>query len=400
MAKLYEKYITVAEQLSLSQQEKLHEVTLGIPIVIKHCYARYFEFSDSFNYVMNTTGRYEDEIIQFSFKEILQQIETADENRVQLRVILLLELISYPLMTRQISDILNVDVQIIDLCIPSLIDFQCLSRTPAEGMEKYEINPEIRLLTRALAQKHSELSSKIRNNILSSYTVDKQLDYSDAELQLVGLYNNYLSEQNFLEAENFIKDQITKNPDSIVLKYYYARYQKNYKRDAINALKLLESIREKSRNHPEILMLLIECYVDLSIPNFEQASVYANELTGIEDEDLKIRLAEFYVRWSTAMKMKRFDDPFEERARQSKYKDLAGHALSILQDVKSRTHHVYYLLAQSQFNLWDYVSAARLINKAIETAEKQGDFTQSTYYYFRNTINNKSNFYKHQSLTH
>ena len=355
MAKLYEKYITVAEQLSLSQQEKLHEVTLGIPIVIKHCYARYFEFSDSFNYVMNTTGRYEDEIIQFSFKEILQQIETADENRVQLRVILLLELISYPLMTRQISDILNVDVQIIDLCIPSLIDFQCLSRTPAEGMEKYEINPEIRLLTRALAQKHSELSSKIRNNILSSYTLDKQLDYSDAELQLVGLYNNYLSEQNFLEAENFIKDQITKNPDSIVLKYYYARYQKNYKRDAINALKLLESIREKSRNHPEILMLLIECYVDLSIPNFEQASVYANELTGIEDEDLKIRLAEFYVRWSTAMKMKRFDDPFEERARQSKYKDLAGHALSILQDVKSRTHHVYYLLAQSQFNIWDYV---------------------------------------------
>ncbi len=399
MTKLYKKYEGVAEQLSLPQQERLHDVTLGIPIVVKHCYARYYEYSESFDYVMNSTSRYEDEVVQFSFKEILQQIETTDEERVQLRILLLLELINYPLMARQISDILGLDTQIVEARVPSLIDFQCLSKTPVEDTDKYEINPEIRLLTRALAQKYSPLSSEIRNRILSNYTVDKQLDYSEAELQLIGLYNNYLGEQNFLEAENFIVDQIKKNPESIILKYYYARYQKNHKGDAISAIKLLESIREKSRNHPEILMLLIESYVDLSVPNFEQASVYANELSSIEDETLKIRLAEFYVRWSTSVKMKRCDDPFEERARQNKYKDLASRALSILNDIQLRTHQIYCLLAQSQFNLWDYVSAYRLINKAIEMAEKKGDFTQSTYYYFRNTINEKMRVYKDQWIS-
>jgi len=399
MTKLYKKYEGVTEQLSLPQQDKLHDITLGIPIVIKHCYARYFEYNESFDYVVNTTGRYEDEVVQFSFKEILQQIETADENRIQLRILLLLELINYPLMTRQISDILGVETQAIEACIPTLIDFQCLSKTPVEDTDKYEINPEIRLLTRALAQKYSTLSSEIRNRILSNYTVDKQLDYSEAELRLIGLYNNYLGEQNFLEAENFIIDQIKKNPESIILKYYYARYQKNHKGDVVGAIKLLESIREKSRNHPEILMLLVECYVELDIPNFEQASVYANELSNIDDVALKIRLAEFYVRWSTSIKMKRCDDPFDERNRQSKYKDLASKALDILDKIEIRTHHIFYLIAQSYFNLWEYDDALRMVNKAIDTAEKQGDFSQTSYHYFRNTINGKIRDYKRQSFT-
>ena len=183
------------------------------------------------------------------------------------------------------------------------------------------------------------------------------------------------------------------------VKYYYARHVKNYKKDIIEAIKILESVREKSRNHPEILILLVECYLALEIPNYEKASAYANELKGIKDEKLRVQLAEFYVRWSTSIKMKRYDDPFEERSRQSQYKDLASRALTILNDVKSRTHQIYYLISQSHFNLWDYVFAYRFINKAIETAEKQGDFTQSTYYYFRNTINTKMRIYKTQPNT-
>ena len=145
-------------------------------------------------------------------------------------------------------------------------------------------------------------------------------------------------------------------------------------------------------------MLLVECYVELDIPNFEQASIYANELTNIDDEALKIQLAEFYVHWSTSIKMKRCDDPFDERLRQSKYKDLASRSLDILDKVKIRTHHIFYLIAQGYFNLWEYDDALRMINKAIDTAEKQGDFSQTTYHYFRNTINGKIRAYQRQSF--
>jgi hypothetical protein len=400
MTKLIKKYEKAADQLALAQQEQLHEATKGIPIVIKHCFARLYEYNESFEYVKNSTGNYADEIIQFSFQEILQELEIKDkEEKIPLKILIVLELVNYSLMIRQIADILNVDIREIEKNIPTLVDYQCLSRIAIENTEKYKINPEIRLLTRALALKHGDLSSQIKNKILNNFTIDKQLDYSEDEIQLIGMFNSYLSESNYLEAENFIQEQLKKNPESIILKYYYAQHLKSYKKDVTEAIKLLESVREKSKNHPEILMLLVECYMTLEIPNFEKASVYANALKGVGEERIQIRLAEFYVRWSTSIKMKRLDDPFEERTRQSNYKDLASQSLAILDKTRTRTHHVYSLFAQSYFNLWDYDSALRMINKAIEAAEKQGDYSQSTYHYFRRTINKKIREYERQSFS-
>ncbi len=397
MSKLFKKYQQAAEELSVKQQEKLYEVTMGIPIVIKHCFARLFEYNEPVEVVIYSTGNYADEIIQFSFHEILQEIENKDKQNIQLQTLLLLELVNYPLMIRQMADILSISSQEIDRIIPTLVDYQCISRVSIENTEKYKINPDIRLLIRSLAQKYNQLSLQIRDRIIKNFTIDKQMDYSENEVQSIGIFNNYLSERNYLEAEGFIADQIKKNPESVVFKFYYARYLKNQKREITEAIKLLEFIIEKSRNHPEILITLIECYLAIEIPNFEKASIYAAKLENIDSESIRVHLAEFYVRWSTSIKLNRYDDPFEERQRQNRYKDLASKALDILEKIHSKTHYIFYLFAQSHYNLWEYDDALRWMNKAIETAERQGDFSQTTYNYFRNEIIKKIEIYKKQS---
>lgn len=293
-------------------------------------------------------------------------------------------------MTSQMSKILQISQLDIERKISLLEDYQCVSRVFEEGYEKYRVNNEIKLLSRSLTQKHVGVTKSIRNLITNNFSIEEQFNYSKIEAELIEVFNSYLSQRNFLEAEKFIKDQIKDKQNSVILNFHYAKYLKERKHDLEQAITVLESIREKSGNNPKILILLIDCYASQAIPNFDKAAVYADQVEVLKiDQDAKIELAKFYTHWSTYLKMKMGGDPFEEQQRQNKYKDLAARALLILENTSKRSHEIYYLLAHCYYNIWDNKSALKMINRAIEAAEKQGDFSQVSYEKFRERISEK-----------
>lgn len=393
MEKLLKRYKSTKQTLTRPQQESIHNATKGIPIVIKHCLARIFEHNEGFDEAVHSLSQYDSEIIQFSFKEILEQIEVRDKEAVQLQIIILLELINYPLMIRQIADILGVNEIVIERRLPMLVDFQCLKKI---SQEKYIVNDEIRLLTRGLAQKHSYLGQQIRQKITRDFSIDKQMDYTAEEFQIISIFENYLSNNDYLEAEDFLKKQLRDNQNSILLNFHYARYLKERKQEINQAIAILENIRELSGNHLSILKLLVACYVSLDIPNFDKASVYVNEFEKQmkNDEDLKLRTAEFYVKWSTMIKQGKGLDKMEEGMRQDRYKKRADKAVSILNSINRKTHEVYYLLAQGYHNLWEYESARKMIDNAIESVEgPSAESLQDHYMNFRQIILEKQQFY-------
>lgn len=152
MDKLAENY-KYKEPLSNAQKRLLHQATKGIPIVIKHCFVKIFVNNETFDSVVESLEHYSSEIVQFSFKELLRQIETLDKEKIQLSILILLELTNIPLMVRQIAEILETEEVEVTNRVPALVDFQCISRLPFEKNDKYFINPEIRLLTRALSSR-------------------------------------------------------------------------------------------------------------------------------------------------------------------------------------------------------------------------------------------------------
>ncbi len=395
MDNLYEeKYENAASPMLEAQQKSIYETTKGIPIVIKHCFAKMFEYNEPLSFVLSSLDE-ASEIVQFSFHEILQQIEVKDKDKIRLRILILLELFNYPLTTSQIAKILQEQQIEIDRKISLLEDYQCLSRVYEEGYEKYRVNDEIKLLTRGLTQEHSDITKSIRNLITTNFSIEEQFNYTKEEAHLIEVFNNYLSQRDFLEAEKFIKDQIKEKQNSVILNYHYAKYLKERKRDMDQAISVLEKIRERSNNNPKILLLLIDYYANQAIPNFDKGAVYADQIEVLDlNEDAKIELARFYTHWSTSLKMKIGGDPFEERLRQNKYKELAVRALDILENTSTRDHAIYYLLAQCYFNSWDNKTALKMINKAIEVAEKQGDFSQVSYEKFKERISEKRKKFK------
>jgi DNA replication protein DnaC len=395
--KLFEKYIDSGiPDLTEVQKEELHKKSFGIPIVIKHFYAQIFDYSKSFYETAAMLGDYGAEIIQFSFKEILSQIEVKDTSQVQLRILLLLEIISYPLMVRQVADILGEEEKQIAAVMPVLLNYQCVKKINEHNFEKYSINDEIRLLTANLAQKYTEIVKEIRNNMIENFSVDKQLNYNQTELGLVRLFEEYISHEDFLEAEDLIKKSVIEHPESFLLKYHHARYLIQYRNKLSEAIEILEEIRQPSGNHPNILRLLFKSYIDLSEPNYERAHMYAQELEKSEalEEDFLEELAEFYVRWSTAIKVSAVDiDPIKELLRQGSYKQHAEKALDILRKIHKQSANIYYLNAQSYFNLWKDDLAKQNIDKAIKLAQKDPNSSTAQYEYFLDII--KKSKYKH-----
>lgn len=386
--KIYEKYtVSGYPDLNDTQKEELFKKSFGIPIVIKHFYAQVFEYSKSFHETVTGLGKYESEVIQFSFKEILTQIEIKDNTQTQLKILLLLEIISYPLMIRQIADILNVDEQRIAALMPTLLNYQCVKWSNENNFEKYSINDEIRLLTASLAQKYVELVRDIRNSMIENFSVDKQLNYSQFELGLVRLFEQYLAQEEYLEAEDLIKKSIDDHPESFLLKYHYARYLLKYRNKLEDAIEILELIREPSGNHPNILRLLFKSYINLL--DFQNAHVYAQELEKSEilDEDLLEELAEFYVRWSVSIKALPVElDPIKELIREGDYKMYAQKTLDLLRKINRQSSNIYYLYSQSYFCLWKNDFAQQNIDKAIKVAKKDPNESTAQYEYFLSII--------------
>ena len=381
MKSLYKQYTGPSPDLSDEQKEMLHQATFGTPILIKHCFGQIYEYNKPFDAVIRNLSTIPNKAVEFSFEEILKLLKSDD---CQLEMILLLELINCPLLIRQIVDILARDEYEIEIRIPPLVNYQCVRRINQGRQEKYAINDEIRILTRRLVQENAGLAQNIRQKITRNFTVEKQMDYSTEELGILSIFNSYLSEKDYLGAERFIKDELKENPQLILLKFHYAKFLKEQKREIEEAIQILEDIREPGNNHPSILRLLVSCYMSLDVPNYDRASVYVQQIESVpvEDEDLRLQVAEFYVRWSISIKMNRdiSPDPIEEMLRQQRYKELASKALVILNQIKHKTHEVYYLLAQSYFNLWDYQNALTMINEAIRLCQEDPSYYQSYTY--------------------
>ncbi len=104
---LYKRYRSSNNELTNNQKEALFERTKGIPILIKHCLARIYEYKEPFDSVIRDLPSYSGNIVQFSFREILDQL-SRETDRVALQLLILFELVDIPLMIRQISDILEI----------------------------------------------------------------------------------------------------------------------------------------------------------------------------------------------------------------------------------------------------------------------------------------------------
>jgi len=384
MRALFQKYKNSSLELTDEQQGEIHNAACGIPIIIKHCFGRIFEFNQPLDVVINGLYEASNEVIKFSFAEIFKLLK---EDECQLEITILLETINSPLLIRQIADILERSEFEVKTKIPMLIDFQCIKRASQRREEKYLISDEVRFFTRGLTQENTKLTQSIRQRMIRNFTIEKQMDYTTEELGVLSIFDNYLLEQQYLEAEDFIKEHLKKKPESVLLNFHYAKYLKERKRKINAAIEILENIRKSANNHPTILRLLVSCYTSFEIPNYSGASAYVSELEKViqDNEDLKIEIAEFYVKWSTHIKMNRELDPLKEVTRQQRYKDFADNAISILSTVKNKTHKICYLLAQSYFNKWDYKNAFTMINKAI-TPINQDPRYYSSYAHLRKLI--------------
>jgi hypothetical protein len=135
---------------------------------------------------------------------------------------------------------------------------------------------------------------------------------------------------------------------------------------------------------------LMTYYVASDFPNFEQAHTYATELEEIAEDNpnIKFELAQFYVAWSTAIKMKFELDPIKEMLRQQKYKELADMAIGLLNSSPRQTHEWHYLMAQSRYNRWDNDAALMHIEKAIQILPKDSHLA-ANYRRFRDDIQTK-----------
>jgi DNA replication protein DnaC len=410
---LFKRYRSTHSELTNEQKEALFEHTKGIPILIKHCFAKIYEYNEPYDSAIRSLPRYSGNIVQFSFREILHQLEK-ESDRIALQILILLEIVDIPLMIRQIADILKIEELCIEEKIPMLANFECIRRINQDNQEKYTLNDEIRLLTKSLIQEHHDLVREIRKKYFRNFSFDKRMDYTSEEEEILGIFEGYVKNRGFTDAEDFIKKELKKRPNSVLLNYYYARYLKDRRNEIDQAIKIFEELRKITHNHPAVLKLLFLCYASLSIPKFESADNLINQIQADlgeyleQDLDLQLEIARFYVRWSVSIKLTKGIDPFEENLRQARYKELAKKALDILIPLENqlkqrgsvfeseniKLDEVYYRMSQCHYNLWDYDQALRMINKAI-TLASQSSNTISTgeYESFKNSIISTRDFY-------
>jgi tetratricopeptide (TPR) repeat protein len=365
MTRLDESYQQTGQpSFSSTQRDQIHGATHGIPLLIKHCYGQVFEYSRPLEEVLKGLAAAGNKAVEFSFKEIFDLLEQDAANQ---RILVLLEVLNKPLLTRQISDILSMPEEEVLQRIGRLHSFQCVNRVPSETYDKYAINPELRLLATGLVQRSASVANEIKGAIARLPT-EKNIDFSKEEFEIVMIFQEYLLKGNFVEADDFLKERLHEKPNSILLNLHYAQFLSEHKRLVDDAIAQLERIRLPSGNAPNVLRLLMNYNVRLETPNFEQAGIYAKKLQegGFANDDVRLDAAEVFIQWGTSLKLKFDLDPIKEMLRQQHYKELADTSAGILITCADRTSHRWnYLLAQCHFLKWEYEAAKRHIDKAI-----------------------------------
>lgn len=232
------------------------------------------------------------------------------------------------------------------------------------------------------------MSDNIRDKIVKNFSENRQLEYTSKEAEIIAVFDSYISDQDHLGAEDFISTKLKENPTSIILKYYYANYLKDRKKNN-EAINILNSIRAESGNQPAILKLLIECYITSTNPRYEEAEIYIEALEKISqnnDSNLEL-ICEYYIEWSKFVKQfGNRNSKFEEIQRREKYKNLARKALSIANQIKTDSHKLHYWLSSAYFNVWDNERALSQIDLAIERAQIEGSLDVINYENFKKEI--------------
>jgi hypothetical protein len=392
MERLDEPYRQSGQQaLTEEQRDAMYEASKGIPLIIKHCYGQIYEYNRPVDFVLRNLVMAGNTVVDFSFSEILQLIT---QDSLQLRIVLLLELIGRPLLVRQISDVLGVDELQVNPRITTLTNFQCLTGSSAGNYEKYGVNDDLRFVSRRLVRDHSSIASEIKKQI-AQLAVEKRLDYTGEEFEALVILQEYLAQGQYIQAEDFFKARLHEHPRSVLLNLHYAKYLKEVQRRTSEAIEKLEEIRIRSGNDSQVLRLLMTYHTELEVPNFEKAHSYARELEDMaaDDKEITFELANFYTQWSTALKVKIELDPLKNILRQQKYKELADIAIQLLTTVAARnSHECYHLLAQNSFNKWDYDAALRYIGQAIE-ALPRGSYLIGPYQRLKVQILKKKAYY-------
>jgi hypothetical protein len=366
MQLLYHPYsLSGQAQLTEGQRNELYEATQGIPLLMKHCYGQVFEYNMPFDGVTKNLVVAGNKVVEFSFAEIFKFLK---DDELQKKIIILLEVINRPVLIRQMADILTVEESSIESRIGNLMNFQCIVRSPSDTDDKYSINPDVRLLAARLVHDSIDLTDSIRHDI-AKLASEKRIDYNQEELDATVVFQQYIANGHLAQAEDFIKERLKKQPESILFNLHYAKYLKEQKRQPAEAIVRLERIRKSSGNDPQVLRPLMLYNAALEPTNFDAAHVYAKELElyPLNDEAIMMDIAEFYTQWATTLKMKIELDPIKEMLRKQKYKELSDHAISLLQGRREKSsHRWYYLLAQCLFNKWEYDAAKPNIDRAIE----------------------------------
>lgn len=391
MDQLYKNYEHLGtSNLSNQQKNGLAEASKGIPIVIKHFYVRYFKTPDSFREIIKSLSRFGDdnELVKFSYSELLRELETQDSDRLLLFILLLLNHMNKPLLIRQMADILEIDTNDITKSLSTLMDYQCVIKIIDNDKEKFIVNHEIDLLVKSLSAKYPDIVSNLRKQIVENFSIEKQVDYDKNEYEIVKIFEQHVANNNNLAAEDFIKKEISSNPNSVFLNFHYAKFLRENSIDLEKSANILNRIRPISKNHLSIIRELFRCYQQMGIDFYEKADLYAKEIDDcITDDQFALReLGEFYSRWSSVLRSSEPKaDELDEIKRQSKYKELAKRSQKYLNKIQEKDAEVFYLLSQSFYNLWEYKLAEEKIKAAIRYAEENENEAQVRSY---------NNFYK------
>jgi tetratricopeptide (TPR) repeat protein len=362
------------EGLSTEQLTRLHDVSKGIPLFIIHLLAQLFCYHRPIQEVLDGATRAPSEVVRFSFQEVFKLIE---EDSLQLKILILLEEIKAPLMVRQMSDILHIQESEINNAIPLLCSFQCVDRHVDGYEEKFKINDEVRMLTKSLIYDKMEVTKHVRRLISHNFSLDRQMDYTAEDEQVVEIFEKILAENRPLEAKEFITGEMSRRPQSVFLKYRYAKFLLEQMREGQAAIEILEEIRVNNP-HPNLLRLMISGYMSMEVPDFERANAYAQELRSKGPKSIAVlmELSEFFACWSASIRMKGEEsDPLREAERRIRYQEIAKQGLGVLGTIgyRDRTHRYFYLYAQCLFNDGETDRALEAISEALRIVGPNGE---------------------------
>jgi len=238
--------------------------------------------------------------------------------------------------------------------------------------EKYRVSNQIGLLAKSLIKENPDVTSNIRLNIANNLTLEKKMDYAVEELEIIEIFNGYLEGRDFPYAEYFLKGEINKRPNSHLLRYHYALFLRDRKKEFVKAIEILEildrEISKSGKRDANILLALVSTYTLLNFPNYEKSNLLCLDLLKTNPSDsINLFVGEFCINWSNALKNKKELDPIEELKRKNKIKELAKKGIQLIDNVKSQndSHRNQYLISKGYFNLWDTSKAKEHVIKAI-----------------------------------